>query len=543
MEKYPHENNSNFLMTLMFIGIALSISYFYGIFLALYNPEIKGIFQDSALTPFLEFIKFVINRTTEPGWLEYETNALVAMLFSIFGTTGAIAFLYWRYNHIWKGLRNRFYLRRRYGSQHGTAEFSSVNELKKLCGKDGVIVGYSHKQPVRLSLRASCEHTAIIGPTGCGKTSRFFIPNLLELPPNTSAIVTDPKREIAQKTAPYLRSQGWDTYEFCPLDPSTSVTYNPIDLSIDDTEISELAEIMLKNGYSSSGQAGDTQWISFAQPLWEAALLAEKYKEREEGDPRPSIQEAYNMITNLAEEDRAEIFKKLGSPAIDRYLAYLQSAQAPETAASIKTVLVSSIRVFVRPDIESVTSSKKSFNPSILRSRPSILYIQIPERKAHLMKPLSATMYWQITEHIVDREGLPIVFFLDEFPNIGQIPGFSQLAATLRSRNISLNIGLQGIEQLSREYSKEEQMDILNNMKTKIYFPGSTGESGEYTSSMSGYSTFKQDGANQRRELLSSDELRRIPDNNVLLLAHNLNPVMLQSIPYFRNRKMLAKSS
>ncbi len=66
------------------------------------------------------------------------------------------------------------------------------------------------------------------------------------------------------------------------------------------------------------------------------------------------------------------------------------------------------------------------------------------------------------------------------------------MAATLRSRKISLNICLQGIEQLSREYSKEEQTDIINNMKTKIYFPGSSGESGGHFTEMAGRSTSKQ---------------------------------------------------
>ena len=111
------------------------------------------------------------------------------------------------------------------------------------------------------------------------------------------------------------------------------------------------------------------------------------------------------------------------------------------------------------------------------------------------------------------------------------------MAATLRSRKISLNICLQGIEQLSREYSKEEQTDIINNMKTKIYFPGSSGESGGHFTEMAGRSTSKIDGSKQGVSLMTADELRRIPDNHVAILAHNLNPIILKTIPWYENKQ------
>lgn len=487
-------------------------------------------------------VEFTRNRAAGEEWLGYEKAALAALLLGAGAIPGAGFCLARRYKHVLRSLREKYYMAQRRGGRHGTAEFGTPYDLQKLLGKDGVVVGYHHRRPVRLSLRTSCEHVAVIGPTGCGKTSAFFVPNLLDLPVdlpvNTSAIVTDPKGEIAQLTAPYLRQMGWETYRFNPLDPDGSVSYNPLALASSDTEVSELAEITIKNGYSAHGQAGDTQWISFAQPLWEAVLLAEK--QRNPG--HPTIQEAYEIVTSMTNEKQASLFKAIGGAALDRYLAYLQSAQAPETTASIKTVLVSSVKVFVRPDVATVTSGRDIFRPSLLRERPCVLYVQIPERKAHLMKPLSATMYWQIVEHIIDRNGLPIVFFLDEFPNIGQIPAFAQLAATLRSRRISLCLGLQGVEQLSREYSKEEQVDILNNIKTKVYYPGSTGDSGAYVSGLSGRSTIGWRDAEQGRDLIAPDELRRIPDGRVLVLAHNLNPVMLKSLPYYKNPALLRRA-
>ena len=431
---------------------------------------------------------------------------------------------------------------KRYSSAQGTAQWADTKELKKLMGEDGVIIGYNKKiiqksKPVRLSLKASCEHVAVIGPTGCGKTSAFFIPNLLQLPDNTSCVVTDPKGEIEATVGDAMRARGWNVVAFCPMDKVHSAVYNPLAIARDDTEIAEVSDIILRNGYSAAGQAGDTQWVNFAQPLWEAALLIEIHKAFNE-DRIPTIQGAYDFIISYTESDRADIVSDIGGAALDKYLAYAQSIQSPETAASIKTVVVSSVKLFGRPDVASVTQDGQIFDPSDLRKRPTAFFIQIPERKSSLLKPLSATMYWQIIEHILDLNGCPVVFFLDEFPNIGQIPSFAQLAATVRSRKISLNIGLQGVEQLSREYSEKEQQDIINNMKTKIYYPGSSGESGTYFSNMAGYSTIDFEKQKQRRELMTADELRRIPDGKVAVIAHNLNPVMLDTVPWFTDKKL-----
>lgn len=209
-----------------------------------------------------------------------------------------------------------------------------------------------------------------------------------------------------------------------------------------------------------------------------------------------------------------------------------QSIESPETASSIRTVLTSAVRIFTRQDIRDVAFQEPLIDFTELRKKPIVLFVQLPERKAHLLKPLMATFFWQLLEQITDIPGNPIFFFLDEFPNIGKIPGFAEMAATLRSRKISLNVGMQGVEQLAREYSEQEQKDILNNLKTKIFFPGSSGESGEYVSNLSGYSTIKKNDMEQRVELLSVAELRTIPDGKILAMLRNYHPLMLDTLFY-----------
>ena len=508
------------------------------IILPVFGKILQWTTGDTSSVPSIVLYYF-ISRIKGVESTPQEAKAVTIFIVSLISLAVLILILIYKFKPYIDSFMEQRKIQNRFSSERGTARWATSQQLRKLTGKDGVLLGYDIiKSPipkeVRLSMRASCEHIAIIGPTGCGKTTKFFIPNILTVPRRTSMVITDPKGELEETTGAHLRSRGWETYVFS-LDGATN-SYNPLSIVNDETEVYELANIMLQNGYSSSGQVSDTQWINFAMPLWEAALFAEIYMAKRE-DRLPVITNAYEFLLEKSDEEQIEIVASEGGPAYQSYLTFMQAAQAPETVSSIKMVATTSLKLFTRPDIKRATTEGEPFSPKWLREKPCAYYIQIPEHKSELMKPLTATIYWQLMEHLIESTGLPIIFFLDEFPNIGKIPGFSQMAATLRSRKISLNICLQGIEQLSREYSREEQTDIINNMKTKIYFSGLSGESGGHFALMAGESTSKIDGVKEGVSLMTADELRRIPDDQVAIMAHNLNPILLRTIPWYKNRQ------
>lgn len=511
-----------FLFAVLGTGIIVA---FFGWCLSLFLSEKKA--ADS-------LVWFVSMRISGAPWSEAEVKGALLFVFLMLTGTGSLGFAAWKVVNYYRHYRRKKLVWKRFSSGQGTSEWGQHNELRSLMGDDGVLIGGVKKfgtlRPVRISERYSCEHFAVIGPTGCGKSSCFFMPNLLTLPNGASVIVTDPKGELQAASEKNLLARGWDVHVFAPFDPKISVGYDPLRLVRSGVEISDIADVILKNGYNpTGGQAGDTQWIGFSLPLVEAVFHAA----RAERGPLSTVIDAAEYVTLRTEKDRAEVMKRVGGAALDRYLAYCQSLQSPETAGSIRTVVTSALRVFQREDVVEV--ARKPLLPLMaLRERPTALFVRIPERKADLLKPLMATFFWQFLDHVVDTPGRPIFFFLDEFPNIGKIPGFAGMAATLRSRRISLCIGLQGVEQLAREYSEYEQTDILNNMKTKIYFPGGSGGSGKYASETLGYSTVGQGEQKQRVELLSPAELRTIPDGKILVVAGNRYPVMLDAYHYGR---------
>lgn len=477
-------------------------------------------------------MKFLLGRIQGRPLLDYEIRGTIYFIIFIIGFAVLSALIASRITTFVKKKKKERLLYSRYASQYGSSEWGCLDEIRSILGNDGVVVGATRKigwiTPVRLSSRYSFEHIAVIGPTGCGKSTCFFIPNLLMLFPGSSAVVTDPKGELEQITAPYLRKNGWNIQVFAPMSPEISCGYDPLRCARNDVEVADIADIILKNGYDPEGRGGDTQWINFSVPLFEAVLYAAK----QQSQNTATVKNAVRIVTEMDEQSRAELFKGLGGTALSRYLTYLQSIESPETAGSIRTVLTSSVRIFSRPDVEEVSSKNPLIRFNALREKPTVLFVRIPERKAHLLKPLMATFFWQLLEHIADIPGNPVYFFLDEFPNIGKIPGFAAMAATLRSRKISLCVGMQGVEQLTREYSQEEQKDILNNLKTKIYFPGSSGETGQYASALAGYATAKESNALHRVELLNAAELRTIPEGKIMLMTRNYQPLLLDVLHY-----------
>lgn len=467
---------------------------------------------------------------------------------------------------------------KKYGDQ-GTAIRGTIGELRDLCGNDGL----SLSRNVRLSASKSYEHVAIIGPTGSGKSSAFFIPNLLDLDGKHSAVVTDPKGELHELTYRYLKSLNYNIIKLEPLNPKANeFYYNPLLIVEDITQIREVAQLILTNGnkaveIATGSSSGGAEWINMSIPLLVAAFAYVK-----EFGNKKTINEAIDIILQDSLEEMERKFKKCPG-AYRNFLIFKSSAGSEKTLSSIKSVLTTNVQLFLDDKIEEFTKSpiavdddgakyidmEKVFNPLILRQKPTVLFVCVPEIKSTYMMPLMSVFYSQVLDVCMNnKEGCPIFFLLDEFANIGVIPSIANITATARSRRIGIALGLQGVEQLRRNYGEENAADILNNLKAKVIFSGLTGDSAQYVSDLAGvttvesisYSNNPNQGANGqaflgdiissvtgggtsvsksgvRRELLTPDEVRRMDPDDVLIIAHNKNPVFDKKNTYFTQRK------
>lgn len=145
-----------------------------------------------------------------------------------------------------------------------TSEFGTIKTLSGLLGNNGLKISKN----IQLSLKTCFEGICIIGPTGSGKTSTQFIPNLLSNDlPDCSLMIADPKGEQFKLTAWYQSNVcGRQPILFAPLQPQNSFKYNLLANCENSSEVIQLASNLLLNGslateIATGKKSGGSEWI------------------------------------------------------------------------------------------------------------------------------------------------------------------------------------------------------------------------------------------------------------------------------------------
>jgi len=437
-------------------------------------------------------------------------------------------------------------------NSYGTAMLlnpkQAKTQKKDVFGNDGVILSKN----LRLTGKKSFEHICLIGPTGSGKSASTFIPNLLDLDQNSSAVVTDPKGELAEKTAARLIQRGFQILILAPERKQT-MSWNLLANCKDEEEVIQLADLIMANGGAAMEQLtgtkqGGAEWLSMGSNLFKASLLYEY---------RNGLRTVSEAVRNLNKKPMEELESMFESDdyALEYWNIFKQSATSENTAASIRSTVSNNTAIFLSKNVQKLTNHKQ-LSSELLRSKPTVLFIQYPEEKSALYAPVFAPIFSQMLSHIKAQNGCPVYFFLDEFANIGRIGGIDNLAATIRSRKMSLLLGIQSIKQLEKNYGRNDAIALMENLKTKIFLPGISGDTAKYASDLAGQTEMKtlstSYGKNSntsyshsttKRELFSADEIRRMKDETCLLIIENMNPIYDQQMRYYKDKNLIAYSN
>lgn len=442
-----------------------------------------------------------------------------------------------------------------------TGGYSTLRELKKFNKPDGIQLSKNFT----LTEKMCYEHVCVIGPTGAGKTTSIFYPNLLQKSSfakgNSSLIITDPKGEQYKDTSYFQESVcGRKTVLFSPYEPQYSFKYNPLVYCKTESEVIALAGNLLAVGgkameiQSGKSGGGGSDWINMAKPLWAAALLHIWHQP----DGIKTIPYALDLILNATQEQLQAI---LGESKYDnvrrQFNSFNQAAGSERTVSSIKITLSSNLQLYSDPIIRELVS-RNTFDLGELRKNPTALYISYPERKSAEIAPLLSIFFSQAINSLMEDKNLvpdylPTFFLFDEFANIGIIPGFANLVSTVRSRKISFLCCLQSKEQLVQLYGRENEGIIMANLKTKaIYGALQDIPTTEYVSKLCGdveirtKSKSVSDNENRansysystsKKKLLTPDEVMRISKSNILLLVHNNKPYMDKTNTFYTQSK------
>lgn len=382
-------------------------------------------------------------------------------------------------------------------------------------------------------------------PTGAGKTTRFVLPNILNIS-GVSCVITDPSSEIYTNSKHYLLSQGYLVKVLNVSDVANSLRYNPIHRCNSFSDIQKLANLLVDTTYNNS--SGDVFWSESAKSLLNVLLRIIVCLPEE----RRNLGELWRLINLLGfrqQEVDAMASEHLDESSFIEYGSFI--SQPDKTKSNIISSAKSAVNLFSNPDMARLVDSETLHFES-LRNQKTAIFIIISENEIREYKFIISILYTQLLDFSMllpqaNHPYLPIFYFLDEFGNIGKLPNFSTLITTLRKKRVAISLILQDTEQLTQVYGKADASVILNGgCATKLYYPGLSYAICQELSNVLGNqsvqlreSTFGNENSGREREisrpLLTPDEIRTMKHNKAILIHGREFPVRLKTKPWFKN--------
>ena len=403
-------------------------------------------------------------------------------------------------------------------------------KLIRRWGNDGVVVDGRRRMPWGLSTRG----VAVIAPTGAGKTTTYLIVNALS-GFSGSAVITDPSGEIYKASAGYL-SRSHEIKVFNVSDVATSHFFNPLHRADNHTAIGQLADTVIRSAFP---QSRDQFWNASAKSLLSVLIRAIKTQPSEYAN----LHNLRFLLNNFGRDGsnlNRFVSSSLDRSSFEEWKGIV--ANEPKVLASILSTCKAALEKVADPNVARLTASETLHFEDLRGPRPTVMYIIVPESEVRYWSFLTNLLIGQLFSYCAKppRPGepyQPILFLLDEFANLGRFPDFSVTASIIRKYSCSLSIVLQDVLQLESVYgSKAEASVILNGaMTTKLFLPGLPHQTCEHLSRVCGKG---KDG----QPVLSPVEIRTLPDSSGLLISGNKLPLLLKMRPYYKSRKLLARS-
>ena len=330
------------------------------------------------------------------------------------------------------------------------------------------------------------KNVLVVGGSGSGKTRFFIKPNIMQCTKSKgySIVVTDPKGTLIVETGKMLVAAGYEVRAFNTINFSKSMHYNPFAYIHSEKDILKLVTVLITNT-KGEGKASEDFWVK-AETLLYIALIGYIHYELppEEQNFSTLIDMLNKMDVREDDEDyRNEIdekFEKLGRDkpghfAVRQYAKYRMAAG--KTAKSILVSCGARLAVFDIQELRDITAYDELHLDTIGEKRTALFLIMSDTDASFnfLISMAYSQMFNLLCEKADDEHGgrLPVHVrcLIDEFANIGQIPNFEKLIATIRSREISACIVLQAQSQLKAIY-KDNADTIAGNCDTLLFLGG-----------------------------------------------------------------------
>ena len=379
----------------------------------------------------------------------------------------------------------------RKGEEYGSARWGNAKDIEPymdlndpennviLTQTEGLIMNGKPKGPKY----ARNKNILVIGGSGSGKTRFFVKPNLMQL--HSSYVVTDQKGTVLLEVGQMLYDAGYEIKVLNTINFKKSMHYNPFAYIHSEKDILKLVNTLIVNTKGEGQQATEDFWVKAEKLLYQAYIgyiyyecvkeeqnfitLIDMINASETREDDENFKNAIDLIFEELEADEPDHF------AVKQYKKY--KLAAGKTAKSILISCGARLAPFDIKELRDLTEYDEMELDKIGERKTAMFMIMSDTDGTFnfILAMMQSQMFNLLCECADDLHNgkLPVHvrFLLDEFANIGQIPQFDKLIATIRSREISASIILQSKSQLKAIY-KDNADTIEGNCDTTLFLGG-----------------------------------------------------------------------
>ena len=469
------------------------------------------------------------------------------------GITCAVALKLFVY---YKGKNAKKY---RQGVEYGSARWGTAKDIEPfidpvfekniiLTQTERLTMNSRPKQPKY----ARNKNVIVIGGSGSGKTRFYVKPQLMQMTPNVSYVCTDPKGTIIVECGTMLKNGGYTIKALNTINFKKSMRYNPFHYIRSEKDILKLVNTIIANTKGEGEKSGEDFWVK-AERLLYCALIGYIYYEAPEEEQNFATLLEFINASEAREDDEEfknavdELFEELEQEEPEHFAVRQYKKYKLAAGKTAKSILISCGARLAPFDIKELRDlmSEDEMELDKLGTQKTALFVIISDTD-DTFNFVVAIMYSQLFNLLCDTADdefggrLPyhVRLLLDEFSNIGQIPRFDKLIATIRSREISASIILQSQSQLKTIY-KDAAETILGNCDTMLFLGGKESSTLKEISETLGKETIdlyntsdtrgqsRSYGLNYQKtgkELMSRDELAVMDGSKCILQLRGVRP-------------------
>ncbi|NLS84253.1 MAG: type IV secretory system conjugative DNA transfer family protein [Ruminococcaceae bacterium] len=447
----------------------------------------------------------------------------------------------------------------RQGMEYGSARWGTPEDIKPYMDADpenNIILTATEKLTMNGRPKepkyARNKNVLVIGGSGSGKTRFFVKPNLMQM--HSSYVVTDPKGTVLVEVGNMLKRGGYKIKVLNTINFRKSMHYNPLMYIRSEKDILKLVNTIIANTKGEGDKSGEDFWVKAEKLLYQAYIgyiwyeapdeernfttLLEMINASEAREDDETFKNAVDLMFEELEQKDPEHF------AVKQYRKY--KLAAGKTAKSILISCGARLAPFDIAELREIMSYDE-LELDMIGDRKTALFVIISDTDSTFNFVVSI-MYTQLFNLLCDRADdvyggrLPVHVrcLLDEFANIGQIPQFEKLIATIRSREISASIILQSQSQLKAIY-KDNCDTIVGNCDTTLFLGGKESSTLKEISEILGKETIdlyntsdtrgqsRSYGINYQKtgkDLMSKDELAVMDGGQCILQLRGVRPFL-----------------